>query len=175
MEQNVIRKGGSFLLEELSPSEVFTPEDFGDAHKMIVNTISRFVKNEVLTNAEQIEQKDWDLTRKLMRQAGELGLLGVDIEEEYGGSHLDSTASLLITEHSSLSGSFGLTMGAHTGIGSMPLVFFGNKAQKEKYLPGLASGESIGAYALTEPGAGTDAMSLQATARLTPAIAPTIA
>jgi len=168
MEQNVIRKGGSFLLEELSPSDVFTPEDFGDAHKMIVNTISRFVKNEVLTNAEQIEQKDWDLTRKLMRQAGELGLLGVDIEEEYGGSHLDSIASLLITEHSSLSGSFGLTMGAHTGIGSMPLVFFGNKAQKEKYLPGLASGESIGAYALTEPGAGTDAMSLQATARLTP-------
>jgi len=168
MEQHVIRKGGSFLLEELSPSEVFTPEDFGDAHKMIVNTISRFVKNEVLTNAEQIEQKDWDLTRKLMRQAGELGLLGVDIEEEYGGSHLDSIASLLITEHSSLSGSFGLTMGAHTGIGSMPLVFFGNKAQKEKYLPGLASGESIGAYALTEPGAGTDAMSLQATARLTP-------
>lgn len=168
MEQNVIRKGGSFLLEELSPSEVFTPEDFGDEHEMIANTTKRFVKNEVLTNAEQIEQKDWDLTRKLMRKAGELGLLGVDIEEEYGGSHLDAIASLLITEHSSLSGSFGLTMGAHTGIGSMPLVFFGNKAQKEKYLPGIASGESIGAYALTEPGAGTDAMSLQATARLTP-------
>lgn len=168
MEQNVIRKGGSFLLEDMPPSEVFTPEDFSDEHEMIANTTDRFVKNEVLTNAEQIEQKDWDLTRKLMRKAGELGLLGADIEEEYGGSHLDAIASLLITEHSSLSGSFGLTMGGHTGIGSMPLVFFGNKAQKEKYLPGLVSGEKIGAYALTEPGAGTDAMSLQATARLTP-------
>jgi alkylation response protein AidB-like acyl-CoA dehydrogenase len=168
MEQKVIRKGGSFLFEDVPPEEVFTPEDFGEEHEMIVRTTKRFIENEVLPNAEALEHKDWDLTRKLMIQAGELGLLGVDIEEEYGGAHLDSIASLLITENSALSGSFGLTMNCHTGIGSMPLVFFGNQAQKEKYLPALASGEKIGAYALTEPGAGTDAMSIQATAKLTP-------
>jgi len=168
MGQKVIRKGGSFLLEDVPPAEVFTPEDFSEVHEMIASTTDRYVKNEVVPNSEALEHKDWELTRKLMLKAGELGLLGADIEEEYGGSHLDSIASLLITQHAVNAGSFGLTMSGHTGIGSMPLVFFGNKAQKEKYLPGLVSGEKIGAYALTEPGAGTDAMSLQATARLTP-------
>jgi alkylation response protein AidB-like acyl-CoA dehydrogenase len=168
MGQKVIRKGGSFLLEDVPPAEVFTPEDFSEVHEMIANTTDRYVKNEVVPNSEALEHKDWELTRKLMLKAGELGLLGADIEEEYGGSDLDSIASLLITQHAVNAGSFGLTMSGHTGIGSMPLVFFGNKAQKEKYLPGLVSGEKIGAYALTEPGAGTDAMSLQATARLTP-------
>jgi alkylation response protein AidB-like acyl-CoA dehydrogenase len=168
MEQKVIRKGGSFLFEDVPPGEVFTPEDFGDVHQMIASTTDRFVKNEVAPNAEVLEHKDWELTRKLMLKAGELGLLGADVEEEYGGSHLDAIASLLITQHGTNAGSFGLTMNDHIGIGSMPLVFFGSKAQKEKYLPLLVSGEKIGAYALTEPGAGTDAMSIQATAKLTP-------
>ena len=95
MEQKVIRKGGSFLFEEVPPAEVFTPEDFGEEHEMIVRTTKRFIENEVLPNAEALEHKDWDLTRKLMIQAGELGILGVDIEEEYGGAHLDSIASPL--------------------------------------------------------------------------------
>ena len=150
------------------PEEVFTPEDFREEHEMIIKTTERFVKNEVLPHVKELEQKDWALSRKLMLKAGELGLLGVDIDEEYGGSHMDSIASLLICEHSAMSGSFGLTMNDHTGIGSMPLVFFGNKAQKEKYLPSIATGEKIGAYALTEPGSGTDAMSIQTTAKLTP-------
>jgi alkylation response protein AidB-like acyl-CoA dehydrogenase len=167
MAQQVIRKGGSFLYEDVPPDEVFTPEDFNEVHEMIANTTDRYVRLEVEPNLEALEHKDWDLHRKLMLKAGELGLLGVDVEEEYGGSHLDSIASLLITQHAVNAGSYGLTMNGHTGIGSMPLVFFGTKAQKEKYLPGLVSGEKIGAYALTEPGAGSDAMSIQATAKLT--------
>lgn len=168
METKVIRKGGSFLLEDVPAAEVFTPEDFSEEHQMIVKTTRRFMENEVLPHAEKLEHKDWDLTRELMLKVGELGLLGVEIEEEYGGTDMDSITSLLITEHSVFGGSFGLCMNNHIGIGSMPLVLFGNKEQKEKYLPAMASGEKIGCYALTEPGAGTDAMSLQCTAVLTP-------
>jgi len=168
MKEKTIRKGSSFFMEETLAAEVFTPEDFSEEHLMIIKTIEAFIKNEVVPNIETLEHKDWELTRKLMLQAGELGFLGVDIEEEYGGSEMDHIASLLVIEHSTLSGSFGLTLNCHTGIGSMPLVFFGNKAQKEKYLPALASGEKIGAYALTEPGAGTDALSLKTTAVLSP-------
>ena len=168
METKVIRKGGSFLLEDVPASEVFTPEDFSEEHRMIVKTTRRFMENEVLPHAEKLEHKDWDLTRELMLKVGELGLLGVEIEEEYGGTDMDSITSLLITEHSVFGGSFGLCMNNHIGIGSMPLILFGNKEQKEKYLAAMASGEKIGSYALTEPGAGTDAMSLQATAVLTP-------
>ena len=168
MEGKTIRKGGSFFLEDVPAAEVFTPEDFGEEHEMIVNTTERFIKNEVVPHAEEIEHKDWDLTRKLMLQAGELGLLGVDIEEKYGGAEMDAISSLLVCEHSALAGSFGLTLNDHTGIGSMPLVYFGSAEQKAKYLPPLATGEKIGAYALTEPGAGTDAMSIQTTAVLTP-------
>jgi len=172
MEQKVIRKGGSFFLEEVPAGEVFTPEDFREEHEMIIRTTERFVKNEVVPQADVLEHKEEDLERafelhrQLMLKAGELGLLGVDIEEKYGGAEMDVISSLLIAEHSTLSGSFGLTMNDHTGIGSMPLVFFGNRAQKEKYLPAMARGEKIGAYALTEPEAGTDAMSIKTTAKL---------
>ncbi|RLC68766.1 MAG: acyl-CoA dehydrogenase, partial [Chloroflexi bacterium] len=135
---------------------------------MIIDTTERFVKNEVVPHMEKLEHKDFELTRQLMLKAGELGLLGADIEEKYGGAELNTVAHSLILEHSTGSGSFGITMSCHTGIGCMPLVFFGNKAQKEKYLPFLASGEKIGAYALTEPSAGTDALSIQTTAYLSP-------
>ena len=168
MTGKAIRKGGSFLLEDVPANEVFTPEDFGEEHKMLIETAERFVKNEIVPNMEKLEHKDWELSRKLMLQAGELGLLGCEIEEKYGGSQLDMIAPLLIIEHLSAGGSFGLTLNCHTGIGSEPLIYFGNKAQKEKYLPGIASGKTIGAYALTEPGAGSDAMSLKTTAKLTP-------
>ncbi|MDM7998437.1 MAG: acyl-CoA dehydrogenase family protein [Dehalococcoidia bacterium] len=168
MEGKAMRRGGSFLVEEIPAREVFTPEDFGEEHKMLIKTTEDFVKNEVAPHIEQLEKKDFELTRRFMRQAGALGLLGADIPEEYGGSGLGATASLLVGEHFVGGGSLSVVVNCHTGIGSMPLVFFGSKAQKAKYLPGLASGEKIGAYALTEPGAGTDALSMQATATLTP-------
>jgi len=163
-----IRIGGSFLLEDVPAKDVFTPEDFREEHKMIVKTTEDFVKNEVMPHIEALEHKDFDLARKLIRQAGELGILGADIEEQYGGSDMGSIASLLICEHSVGSGSLGVTLNAHTGIGTMPLALFGTKNQKDKYLSGLARGEMVGAYALTEPGAGTDALSIATTATLTP-------
>ena len=168
MEAKAIRKGGAFLVEETPAQEVFTPEDFREEHKMLIKTTEDFVKNDVAPHLEELENKKFDTTRRLMRQAGSLGLLGADIPEEYGGGGLGAIASLLVGEHFVGGGSLSVVVNCHTGIGSMPLVFFGNKAQKAKYLPGLASGEKIGAYALTEPGAGTDAQSMQATAMLTP-------
>lgn len=168
MAEKTVKKGSLFFMEEVPAGDVFTPEDFSEEHLMIIKTLESFIKNEVVPNIDALEHKDWDLTRRLMLQAGELGFLGVDIEEEYGGSELDHIASLLVCEYSALSGSWGLGLNDHTGIGSMPLVFFGNKAQKEKYLPALATGEKLGAYALTEPEAGTDAMSIQTTAVLSP-------
>ncbi|MCL0095368.1 acyl-CoA dehydrogenase family protein [Dehalococcoidia bacterium] len=166
METGKIRKGGAFLVEEIAPQEIFTPDDFTEEHRMIIKTTEDFVKNEVQPHIEELEHKDFELTRKLMRQVGELGLLGADIEEQYGGSTMDKIASLLIAAYFTPAGSFGLTLGAHTGIGTLPVVFFGNKSQKEKYLPALASGEKIAAYALTEPLAGTDALALRTKAIL---------
>ena len=168
MATQEIKKGGSFLLEEVSPQEIFTPEEFTEEHKMIIDTTERFIKNEVVPHMEKLEHKDFELTRQLLLKAGELGLLGADIEEKYGGAQLDSIASLLIVEHSAAAGSFGITLDDHVGIGSMPLVFFGSKAQKERYLPLMVRGEKIGSYALTEPSAGTDALSIQTTASLSP-------
>jgi alkylation response protein AidB-like acyl-CoA dehydrogenase len=166
MEGRALRKGGSFLLEVIPAREVFTPEDFREEHKMLIKTTEEFVKNDVAPHVQKMENKDFDMTRQLMRRAGNLGLLGADIPEEYGGGGLGIIASLLVGEHFVSGGSFSVVVNSHTGIGTMPLVFFGNKAQKAKYLPGLASGEKISAYALTEPGAGTDALSMQATAVL---------
>lgn len=168
MAEKTVKRGSLFFMEEVPAAEVFTPEDFSEEHLMIIKTLESFIKNEIVPNMDALEREDWDLTRRLMLQAGELGFLGVDIEEEYGGSELDHIASLLVCEYSALSGSWGLCLNDHTGIGSMPLVFFGNKAQKQKYLPALATGEKIGCYALTEPEAGTDAMAIQTTAVLSP-------
>ena len=168
MAEKTIRKGGSFLFEEVPAADVFTPEDFSEEHQMIISTTDRFVKNEVTPNMEKLEHKDWDLNRKFMLKVGELGLLGTDIEEKYGGSHMGSITSLIISEHTAAAGSFGVTLNCHAGIGSMPLVLFGTKSQKEKYLPLMVRGEKIGAYALTEPEAGTDALSIKTTAVLSP-------
>jgi alkylation response protein AidB-like acyl-CoA dehydrogenase len=168
MEGKTMRKGGAFLVEETPAQEVFTPEDFREEHKMLIKTTEDFVKNEVVSHIEELENKNFEMTRQFMRKAGDLGLLGADIPEEYGGGGLGVIASLLVGEHFVAGGSLSVVVNCHTGIGSMPLAFFGNKAQKAKYLPGLASGERIGAYALTEPGAGTDALSMQATAVLSP-------
>jgi len=107
MKEATIRKGGSFLLEDVPANEVFTPEDFSEEHRMIIDTTEKFIKNEVTPNIEKLEHKDWELSRKLMLQAGELGLLGAEIEDKYGGAQMDMITALLIVEHCSAAGSFG--------------------------------------------------------------------
>ncbi|MGM0875434.1 MAG: acyl-CoA dehydrogenase family protein [Bacillota bacterium] len=163
---DAVIKGGSFLIEDISYDRIFTPEDFTDEHKMIAKTTEDFVVNEVLPHLEDIENHQFDKSVKLLKQAGELGLLGADVPEEYGGFGLDKISSALITEKISRGGSFSLSFGAHVGIGSLPIVLFGNEEQKQKYLPGLASGEKLAAYALTEPNSGSDALGARTTAKL---------
>ncbi|MHB9145998.1 MAG: acyl-CoA dehydrogenase family protein [Symbiobacteriia bacterium] len=161
-------KGGSFFLEYPDPETVFTPEDFSDEHKMIAETAAEFVEKEILPVAAAIEEHNFDHSVALMKKAGELGLLSSDIPEEYEGLGLDKVSTTLITEAITRSGSWSLTHGAHTGIGTLPIVFFGTEEQKQKYLPVLGSGEKIAAYALTEPGSGSDALGAKTTAVLSP-------
>ncbi len=162
------KQGGGFLLEDLQPSEIFTPEDFTEEQRMFGQTAEEFMDREVLPNAEKIEQQDFHILKTLMKKAGDLGLLSVDIPEAYGGLGLDKVSSMIIAEKLAKQGSFSVTWGAHTGIGTLPIVFFGTEDQRQRYLPGLASGDLIGAYALTEPGAGSDAMNIQTKAVPTP-------
>ncbi|GAA0464535.1 acyl-CoA dehydrogenase family protein [Alkalibacillus silvisoli] len=159
-------KGGSFLVEDVDPDEVLTPEDFTDEHKMIAKTTEEYIKNDVWPVLEDLENHEFDKSVTLLQKAGELGLLGIDVPEEYGGLELDKITSSLVTEKMSLAGGFSITHGAHVGIGSLPIVFFGNEEQKQKYLPSLATGEKIAAYALTEPGSGSDALGAKTTAVL---------
>ena len=159
-------KGGSFLIEERRPEEIFTPEDFTEEHRQIARTTDEFFANEVLPHLERIEQKDFTLLRQLLGKAGELGLLSIDAPEKYGGMELDTVSSVLVAEHISKNGSFGASFGAHSGIGTSPIVFFGTEAQKAKYLPRLARAELIGAYALSEAHAGSDALAARCRAEL---------
>ncbi|MCL6453637.1 MAG: acyl-CoA dehydrogenase family protein [Alicyclobacillus sp.] len=165
-EAGQLAKGGAFLIETTSEQNVFTPEDFTQEHLMIADTTRAFVEGEVIPNAERLEHQDWDLTVQLLRKAGELGLLAADVPEAYEGLGADKVTSALITENITRGGSFALSHGAHVGIGSLPIVFFGNEQQKQKYLPKLATGEWIAAYALTEPGSGSDALGAKTTAKL---------
>jgi alkylation response protein AidB-like acyl-CoA dehydrogenase len=161
-------KGGSFLLGPVDENIVFTPEDFDDIHLMIKKTSYDFMKNQVEPKIDEIEEKAEGVTLGLIRQAGELGMIGSDIPEEYGGEEADKITTMIITENASIcGGSFATAFGAHTGIGTLPIVYFGNEEQKKKYLPGLASGEKIAAYALTEPEAGSDALNCKTKAVLT--------
>lgn len=153
-----MQKGAMFLLENVEPDNIFTPEDFSDEHKMIADTVADFVENEVLTVIEDLDQQKEGLMRSLLEKAGELGLLSADVPEEYDGGEMGKIAAAIITENVSKGGSFAVGHGAHTGIGSLPIILFGNEEQKKKYLPGLASGELMAAYALTEPMAGSDAL-----------------
>ncbi|SHS05808.1 acyl-CoA dehydrogenase domain-containing protein [Mycobacteroides abscessus subsp. abscessus] len=159
-------KGGSFLIEDVSYDRVFTPEDYTDEQKMIAKMTEDFVTNEVLPQVEHIENHEFDRSVKLLKEAGELGLLGADVPEEYGGLALDKISSALIAEKMSRAGGFSISHGAHVGIGSLPIVLFGNEDQKQKYLPTLATGEKLAAYALTEPGSGSDALGARTTAVL---------
>jgi len=160
-------KGGAFLLGPVDENTVFTPEDFDDIHLMIKKTSYDFMKNKVEPRIDEIEVKAEGVTLDLIRQAGELGMIGSDIPEEYGGEEADKITTMIITENASIcGGSFATSFGAHTGIGTLPIVYFGNEDQKKKYLPGLASGEKIAAYALTEPEAGSDALNCKTKAVL---------
>lgn len=161
-----VKKGGSFLIDETNYEHIFTPEDFSDEHQMIGKTTEDYILQDVVPHIDQIENHEFEHSVRLLKKAGELGLLGADVPEEFGGLGLDKISSAIITEKFARAGSFSLSYGAHVGIGSLPIVLFGNQAQKEKYLPGLASGETIAAYALTEPGSGSDALGAKTTAVL---------
>jgi alkylation response protein AidB-like acyl-CoA dehydrogenase len=150
-------KGGSFLLESPAPLDVFTPADLTDDQKLIGRTAEEFVLKEVLPLAKDLENKKPGLMAELIRKGGELGLMGGGVPEEYGGAGLDKIATTVLTEKLSIYGGFAVTHGAHAGIGTLPIVYFGTEAQKQKYLAKLASAELIGAYCLSEPQAGSDA------------------
>jgi len=150
-------KGGSFLLESPVPADIFTPADLSDDQKLIGQTAEEFVIKEVLPLAKDLENKKPGLMAELVRKAAELGLMSGGTPEEYGGAGLDKIAATVLTEKISIYGGFAVTHGAHAGIGTLPIVYFGTEEQKKKYLPKLASGEMIGAYCLSEPQAGSDA------------------
>ena len=150
-------KGGSFLLESPAPQDVFTPADLTDDQKLIGQTAEEFVVKEVLPHVKDLENKKPGLMAELIRKGGELGLMGGGVPEAYGGAGLDKIATTVLTEKLSIYGGFAVTHGAHAGIGTLPIVFFGTEAQKQKYLPKLATAETIGAYCLSEPQAGSDA------------------
>ncbi|MFC2947185.1 acyl-CoA dehydrogenase family protein [Virgibacillus sediminis] len=159
-------KGGSFLVDDFKGEDIITPEDFTEEHKMIAKTTEDFVEGEVVPKIDKLENHEFEHSVELLKKAGDLGLLGADVPVEYGGLGLDKISSSLITEKFSKAGGFSITHGGHVGIGSLPIVFFGNEDQKHKYLPKLASGELIAAYALTEPSSGSDALGAKTTAKL---------
>lgn len=158
--------GGGFLIEERTPDEVFTPEDFSEQHQLIAQTAEEFAAKEILPRIERMEHKDFSASRELLQKAGDLGLSGVDVPEQYGGMQLDKVTSAIIADRLAKYGGFSTTWGAHTCIGTLPIVYFGTEAQKQKYLPGLASGTTVGAYALSEASSGSDALNCRARATL---------
>ena len=160
--------GALFLLEDVSSQEVFTPEDFTSEHKDVTKAIEDFIKGEIISRGEEIETINNELSRELMRKAGDLGFLGIDIPEKYGGMELDKISSAIVAERFGYgAGSFAVTEFNHTGIGTLPVALFGTEEQKEKYLPGLSSGKLVGAFGLTEPEAGSDALNPLTAATLT--------
>ena len=165
---NTKTTGGSFLLENHNLENVFTPEDFNEDQQMVVNLAAEFATNEVVPNAEKMEHKDWSVCRDLLKKAAEMGLTNADIPAEYGGSDMDKVSSAIISDFMSKYGSFMVTLGAHSGIGTLPIVFFGTEEQKKKYLPKLATAEIVGAYALSESTSGSDAMNARTRAVLSP-------
>ncbi len=166
MADRKIFAGGEFLVTDAASEDIFTPEDFTDEHKMIFETAKGFVNKEIQPNIDRLEEKDHDLVLGLLAKAGELGLLGTDVPEEYGGLELDKVSTTVVGEAMGTAGAFSVVYGAHTGIGTLPIVYFGNEEQKKKYLPKLASGEWCGAYCLTEAGAGSDALNAKTRAVL---------
>jgi len=153
-----LRRGGGWLFEETPPAEIFTPEKLTDEHRLIARTTDEFVDNEVLPALDRLEQKDWDLARRLIVRCGELGLLGVGVPEEYGGLDLDKATSLVVVERIARSASFATTFGGQANLCTLPLLLFGSPEQKQRYLPPILSGRMVAAYALSEAGSGSDAL-----------------
>lgn len=156
-----VRPGGSFMIAVTEPAEVYTPEDLSPEHRAVIAALREFVTREVGPRRSAVENQDFAVHRELLAKLGAGGFLGVDVPEAYGGSGLDKVTSLLLSEGLADSGSLSVTYGAHAVIGTLGIVFFGTDDQKRRYLPGLASGELVGAYALTEPNAGSDAMGIR--------------
>jgi len=161
-----VRPGGSFMLEKVGSARIGTPEDFTEEERMFGQTADDFIQKEVLPQLEEIDNKNFDVTVKLLKKAGELGLLSIDVPEAYEGLEYSKAASMYVAEKIAPSGSFSTALMAHVGIGTLPIVFFGNEEQKKKYLPALASGEKLAAYALTETGSGSDALAAKCKAVL---------
>jgi len=160
------KTGGSFLVEPTTEAIVFSREDFTEEHRDIWGMVKEFDKERILSQKEAIEKYDKDLSLSLIREMGELGLLGIDIPEKYGGMELDKVTSAIVAEALTFSPSFSVTWSVQTGIGVLPIIWFGTPEQKEKYLPKIATGEMICAYGLTEPTAGSDALAGKTTAVL---------
>src|SRR5437762_6226381 len=161
--------GASWLVAPVGAHEQFTGADFTDTDLLYAKTAEDFVRGEVLPRLDEIEAKKEGLMPALLKRAGELGLLMVDIPESYGGLGLHKTTSMLVSERGALCASFSVSWGAHTGIGTLPIVYYGSEAQKQRYLPNLATGEWLAAYALTEPQAGSDALALSTRGTFDPA------
>lgn len=161
-------RGGGFLLAEVSPEQVYVPEDLNEDHLQLKRMTRNFVEKEVAPKIEKLEEQEEGLAREFMRQAGDLGLLGLEVPEEFGGLGLDKASTVVVGEEVPRGASFAVSFAAHTGIGTLPIVYFGTPEQKAKYLPGLATGEKIAAYCLTEPGSGSDALGAKTTAVLNP-------
>ena len=166
MSERNIFVGGEFLIRNIRNEDVFTPEAMTKEHKMIYSSTIDFVKKEIHPLVDQIEEKSEAMTRSLLKQAGRIGLNGTDIPEEFGGEGMDKINTCLVTDALGGSASFAVSHSAHTGIGSLPIVYFGSDDQKEKYLPKLVSAEWVAAYCLTESNAGSDALNAQTTAKL---------
>jgi len=159
-------RGGGFLLAAVTPEQVFVPEELNEDHLQLKRMTHNFVEKEIVPKSEALEGQEEGLMRSFMGQAGELGLLGLEIPEEFGGLSLDKYSTVVVGEEVPRGGSFAVSFAAHTGIGTLPIVYFGTPEQKAKYLPSLASGEKIAAYCLTEPGSGSDALGAKTTAVL---------
>ena len=166
IEKDILR-GGQFLIKESKCEDIFTPEDFSEEQRMMRDAVKEFNDREIVAHKERFEAKDYKLTEEVMKKAGELGFLGVAVPEEYGGLGMGFVSTMITCEYiSSGNGSLSTAFGAHTGIGTMPITLYGTEEQKQKYVPKLASGEWIGSYCLTEPGAGSDANSGKTTAEI---------
>lgn len=163
-----LKRGGAFLISSTTPDEVFTPADLTDDQRLIGRTAEEFIVNEVVPQIPDLEKHKEGLMRDLVKKAGEIGLLGAGIPEEYGGSALDKVSAAVLSEKMGIYASFGVAFGAQTGIGTIPIVYFGTEAQKKKYLPRMASGELLACYALSEPQAGSDALAARTRATLSP-------
>jgi len=159
-----MKKGGSFLIEETASGDVFTPEDFSEEQKMIRDMTEQFVEAEVLPQVDKIEGKDWSVTVSLLRRCGELGLLGIEVPEKYGGENLDKVSSMIVSERFARVASFAVSYGGHSGIGTLPIVYFGKEEHKRNYLPLLCKAQRISAYALSEAGSGSDALAAKTNA-----------